>query len=47
MADKILKSRNFWVVLYPENMIDDWQDKIYRLLQVPFEYIIHELYEVD
>ena len=43
MADnKISKARNWWAVLYPENMIDGWQDKIYRLLQVPFEYIIHD-----
>lgn len=44
MADKIIinKARNWWVVLYPENMVEGWQDKIYRILQVPFEYIIHD-----
>lgn len=35
-------TRNWVAVLYPENMIPDWQNKIYRLLQVPFCYIIHD-----
>ena len=43
----INKARNWWAVLYPENMIDGWQDKIYRILQVPFEYIIHDRDEVE
>lgn len=48
MADtKITKSRNWWGVLYPENMVDGWQDKIYRTLQVPFEYIIHDKDSVE
>lgn len=48
MADNIInKARNWWAVLYPENMIDGWEDKIYRLLQVPFEYIIHDKDEVE
>lgn len=41
------KSRNWTAVLYPDSMIKDWQDKIYRLLQVPFEYIIHDKDEVE
>lgn len=48
MSDKkISKARNWWGVLYPENMVDDWQDKIYRILQVPFEYIIHDKDNVE
>ena len=48
MAENIInKARNWWAVLYPENMIDGWEDKIYRLLQVPFEYIIHDKDEVE
>lgn len=32
----------YWVaVLYPESMVENWQDKIYDLLQVPFSYCIH------
>lgn len=32
----------YWVgVLYVENMIDDWEDKISEIVQVPFAYCIH------
>lgn len=32
----------YWVgVCYPENMVDDWQDKIGDLLQLPYAYCIH------
>ena len=41
MGNKVVKARDWTVVLYPENMIPMWQDRIYRQLQVPFEYIIH------
>lgn len=40
------KARYWCAVLYPENMIPDWQDKIYDLLQLPFAYCIHNL-DVD
>ena len=39
---KNIKARNWVGVVYPENMISHWQDRIYRRLQVPFEYIIHD-----
>lgn len=33
----------YWVaVLYPESMVENWQEKIYDLLQVPFSYCIHD-----
>lgn len=33
----------YWVgILYPENMIDDWQDLISEKLQLPFAYCIHD-----
>ena len=39
MAEK----RKYWsVVLYPENMVDDWQDSIGDRLQVPYCYAIHD-----
>lgn len=42
------KSTRKWVgVLYPENMLPDWENRIYRLLQVPFCYIIHDHDEVE
>ncbi len=32
----------YWVgVLYPENMIDNWQDKIGDIVQLPYAYCIH------
>lgn len=38
---RINKAR-YWVgVLYPENMITDWQDEIGDLLQLPYAYCIH------
>lgn len=41
------KSRDWTAVLYPDSMISHWEDKIYRLLQVPFEYIIHDKDEIE
>lgn len=39
MAEKA----RYWVgVLYPEAMIDDWQDELSNKVQVPFEYCIHD-----
>lgn len=38
---RINKAR-YWVgVLYPENMIHDWQSEIGDLLQLPFAYCVH------
>lgn len=36
------KARYWWAVLYPENMIDNWKDEIDDLLQLPYEYCIHD-----
>lgn len=41
------KFRNWTVVLYPDSMIPYWEDRIYRLIQLPFEYIIHDMDEVE
>lgn len=33
----------FWTgVLYPENMIDNWQDELENKLQIPYAYCIHD-----
>lgn len=41
MKEKTLAK--YWeAILYPENMVEDWQDKISELLQVPFAYCIHD-----
>lgn len=37
------KARYWNAVLYPENMIPDWQEKIYDLLQLPFAYCVHDM----
>ena len=34
------KARYWWAVLYPENMVEGWEDKIDDLLQVPFGYCV-------
>lgn len=32
----------YWVgILYPENMIEDWEDSIGHIVQVPYAYCIH------
>lgn len=36
------KARYWQAIMYPENMIDDWQSEISNLLQVPFAYCIHD-----
>lgn len=40
MADT--KARYWVAVMYPENMIDDWQEEIAEKLQKPFAYCIHD-----
>lgn len=42
MSQKVQKSKYWTAVLYPESMINNWQDKIYDILQVPFCYCIHD-----
>lgn len=43
MSNAITKSRYWWAVLYPENMVPDWEVKIADLVQVPFAYCCHDL----
>lgn len=40
MADT--KARYWVAVMYPENMIEDWQEEIAEKLQKPFAYCIHD-----
>ena len=38
----MIKAR-YWVgVCYPENMVDNWQEKIGDLLQLPYAYCVHD-----
>lgn len=36
-----VKARYWTGVLYPENMVDGWQDRIADLVQMPFAYCVH------
>lgn len=38
---QINKARYWWAVLYPENMIEDWEGRIDDLVQVPYAYCVH------
>ena len=40
---RINKARHWWAVLYPENMIEDWQNKIDDVIQHPYAYCVHNL----
>ena len=42
MVDYSIKARYWTAVLYPENMVDNWQLQIARLLQIPFVYCLHD-----
>ena len=39
MADK---ARYWTCVIYPEQLIDNWQDEIDKILQYPYCYILHD-----
>lgn len=39
---EILKARYWWAVMYPENMVDNWQNLISSLVQYPFAYCVHD-----
>lgn len=43
--DFILAEKNkYWVgILYPENMLPDWQHKIDDLLELPYAYCVHTM----
>ena len=41
MAERINKARTWWAVLYPENMIENWQEVIGDKLQLPYAYTLH------
>lgn len=36
------KARYWWAVLYPENMIENWEVLLPEVLQLPFAYCIHD-----
>lgn len=36
------KAKYWWSVLYPENMIENWEDDISNLLQIPYAYCLHD-----
>lgn len=36
------KARYWWAVLYPENMIENWQNELDDVLQIPYCYCVHD-----
>ena len=36
------KNRNWQAVLYPENMLPDWKERIDDIVQLPFAYCVHD-----
>jgi hypothetical protein len=40
---RINKARYWWAVLYPENMVPDWESRIGDIVQVPYAYASHTL----
>ena len=42
MTDLSCKGRYWTVIIYPENLVDNWKLEIPRILQVPFCYIVHD-----
>lgn len=40
---EISKARYWWAVLYPENMLPFWEEKLDDLVQVPYAYCKHDL----
>lgn len=42
MATPTVKSKYWTGVLYPENMLPDWEDRIGDIVQVPYVYCIHD-----
>lgn len=43
MAETSREKARYWVaIMYPENMLDNWEDEISGKVQVPFAYCIHD-----
>lgn len=40
-SSEVIKAKYWEALMYPENMLDDWQDQIAVLLQKPVAYCIH------
>ena len=40
---QINKARYWCAVLYPENMVEDWENKVDDTLQLPYAYCVHDL----
>lgn len=37
-----ISGKYFWAIMYPENMVENWQDRICEIIQKPFAYCIHD-----
>lgn len=36
------KGKYWWAIMYPENMVDNWENNISEIIQKPFAYCIHD-----
>ena len=43
MSERINKARFWWAVLYPENMIENWETAIGDIVQLPYAYCKHTM----
>lgn len=41
-SKEVVQGRFFWAIMYPENMLENWQDKISEIVQKPYAYCIHD-----
>lgn len=41
-SKEVVQGRFFWAIMYPENMLENWEDRISEILQKPYAYCIHD-----
>lgn len=37
-----ISGRYWWAIMYPENMVDNWEKRISDIIQMPYAYCIHD-----
>lgn len=42
LTKNTVKTRYWWAICYPENMIKNWKEEIDDVLQLPYEYCVHD-----
>lgn len=41
-SKELIQGRFFWAIMYPENMLENWEDRISEIVQKPYAYCIHD-----